>query len=162
MQVRCSGFFQNGWQGLSADPEPRGLEEGSTSPTVNVRKWMKALNPRWNLILRAPRLACLIWCTIRRSARPDNCAYSPWCDIAKVFSCGRPARANFNELLGPHNVPLPRGWAATPLGLQRSNSQRLFCHAETPSSQFAIHIQPSAKVWTWNSQLKWELISIWS
>lgn len=42
MQVRCTGFFQSGWWGLSADREPRGLEEGCTASTVNVRNEWRA------------------------------------------------------------------------------------------------------------------------
>lgn len=45
-----------------------------------------------------PRPACLICCTVHCCSCLDNCAYSPWYDIAKAFSCGSFSRANVCEL----------------------------------------------------------------
>lgn len=103
MQVRCTGFFQR-W-GLSPDGEPRGLIEGVHPSNFKCQKWMKGLNSKMKSDIRRRGPGSLICSTIHFFffwGRPSLPQYH----TAEAFSCGGSTRANFSELLGPHNVPL--------------------------------------------------------
>lgn len=122
-----------------------------------------------------PRPACLICCTIHCCSRLDNCAYSPWYDTAKAFSCGSFCESERQRALSPHKVPLQWDWAAAPLGCSGATASD--CNIKI-SAQFlcseVVHMHCNAdallmiddvklhKALFWNSQHTWITARGWN